>query len=142
VRRNGANGKRGDIFHLSPSSPLRTGLFLLRDLSEEIYVQFCDAPNHGYHFFVMGGLLLLGRDLNPSTEVKSLLPGEERTYLPMENIRWLPGAGGNALQRIEARKLLADAICLHVEIPTSVRRRIALKLRELEIADSLDASAL
>jgi hypothetical protein len=60
----------------------------------------------------------------------------------MENIRWLPGAGGNALQRIEARKLLADAICLHVEIPTSVRRRIALKLRELEIADSLDASAL
>jgi hypothetical protein len=134
--------KRGDIFHLSPSSPLRTGLFLLRDLSEEIYVQFCDAPNHGYHFFVMGGLHLLGRDLNPSTEVKSLLPGEERTYLPMENIRWLPGAGGNALQRIEARKLLADAICLHVEIPTSVRRRIALKLRELEIADSLDASAL
>jgi hypothetical protein len=134
--------KRGDIFHLSPSSPLRTGLFLLRDLSEEIYVQFCDGPNHGYHFFVMGGLHLLGRDLNPSTEVKSLLPGEERTYLPRENIRWLPGAGGNALQRIEARKLRADAICLHVEIPTSVRRRIALKLRELEIADSLDASAL
>ena len=134
--------KRGDIFHLSPSSPLRTGLFLLRDLSEEIYVQFCDTPNHGYHFFVMGGLHLLGRDLKPSTEVKSLLPGEERTYLPRENIRWLPGAGGNALQRIEARKLRADAICLHVEIPTSVRRRIALKLRELEIADSLDASAL
>jgi hypothetical protein len=134
--------KRGDILHLSPSSPLRRGLALLRDLSEEIYVQFCENPNQGYHFFVMGGLQLLGRGLNPAAEVKSLLPGEERTYLPRENIRWLPGAGGNAIQRIEARKLRAEAICLHVEIPTAVRRRIALKLREMEIADSLDASAL
>lgn len=134
--------KRGDILHLSPSPPLRRGLALLRDLSEEIYVQFCDDPDHGYHFFVMGGLQLLGRDLEPSLAVESLLPGEERTYLPRENIRWLPGAGGNALQRIEARKMRADAICLHVEIPTAVRRRIALKLRELEIADSLDASSL
>lgn len=138
----GQLGKKDDVLHLSPSSPLRRGLALLRDLSDEIYVQFCDAPNHGYHFFMMGGLQLLGRELEPSAEVKSLLPGEERTYLPRENIRWLPGAGGNAIQRLEARKLRADAICLHVEIPTAVRRRIAIKLRELEITDSLDASAL
>jgi len=32
--------------------------------------------------------------------------------------------------------------CLHVEIPTAVRRRIALKMRELAITDSLDASIL
>jgi hypothetical protein len=134
--------KKGDVLHLSPSSPLRRGLALLRDLSDEIYVQFCEDPNQSYHFFVMGGLQLLGRSIDPAAEVKSLLPGEERTYLPRENIRWLPGAGGNAIQRVEARKLRADAICLHVEIPTAVRRRIALKLRELEIADSLDASAL
>jgi hypothetical protein len=134
--------RRGDILHLSPRSRLRRGLALLRDLSEEIYVQFCADPHCGYHFFVMGGLQLPGRRLDPHTEVRSLLPGEERTYLPDENIRWLPGAGGNALQRIEARKLRAGTTCLHVEIPTSVRRRIALKLRELEITDSLDASAL
>lgn len=134
--------RRGDILHLSPHPPLRHGLSILRDLSENIYIQFCEAPHRGCHFFLMGGLQLIGRSFDPHQETQSLLPGEERTFLPGENIRWLPGAGGNALQRIVARRLRADALCLHVEIPTDVRRRIALKLRELEITDSLDSSAL
>ena len=133
---------RGEVLHLSPRPLLRRGLALLRDLSEEIYVQFCTAPHLGYNYFVMGGLQLLGRALDPRCETRSLLTGEERTFLPRENLRWLPGAGGNALQRMEARKLRPDALCLHVEIPTTVRRRIALKLREERLTDSLNSSAL
>ncbi len=134
--------ERGGVLHLTPAPGLRKGLGLLRELSDEIYVQFCERPHGCYHFFVLGGLHLLGRSVDPRSEVKSLLSGEERTYLPGENIRWLPGAGGNALQRIEAGKLRRDTLCLHVEIPTQVRRRIALKLRELEITTSLDSSGL
>ncbi len=134
--------ERGGVLHLGPHARLREGLALLRDLSDELYVQFCAAPHRCYNFVVLGKMQMLGRQLDPSTEIRSLLPGEQRTYLPAEDIRWLPGAGGNALQRREARKLRADALCLHVEIPTAVRRRMVLRLRALEIGDSLDASSL
>ncbi|BCR03402.1 hypothetical protein DESUT3_04710 [Desulfuromonas versatilis] len=134
--------EHGELLHLAPAPRLRQGLALLRELSEEIFVQLCTAPHHGLQFLMLGGLQLMGRAFDPRAEAKSLLEGEERTYLPEENVRWLPGAGGNAIQRIEARKLRPDVICLHVEIPTSVRRRIALKLREMEITSSLDSSSL
>ncbi len=132
----------GEVIHVTPAPRLRQGLAIVRDLSQEIYVQFCSGPHRGYNFALLGGLQMLGRSFDPRQEVQSLLPGEERTFLPAENLRWLPGAGANALQRIEARKLREDASCLHVEIPTAVRRRIALKMKELAITDSLDASLL
>jgi len=138
----GRSERHGDIVHLIPGSLLRHGLSLLRDISEEICVQFCETSGRCYHFYLLGGLQLMGRFIDPRRDVESLLPGEERTYLPADNIRWLPGARGNALQRVEARKLRKDLRCLHVEIPTAVRRRIALKLREMEITDSLEASSL
>jgi hypothetical protein len=138
----GRNEIHGEMVHLFPDTVLREGLGLLRELSEEIYLQFCVAPHRCYNLSLLGGLQLLGREFDPRGEVASLLPGEERNFLPRENLRWLPGAGGNALQRIEARKLAPAVLCLHVEIPTAVRRRIALKLRELEIIDSLESSAL
>lgn len=138
----GRSERHGDIVHLVPEALLRRGLNLLRDLSEEICVQFCETSSHCYQLYVLGGLQLMGRHLDPSRDVESLLPGEERTYLPADNIRWLPGARGNALQRVEAGKIRSDLRCLHVEIPTAVRRRIALKLREMEITDSLEASGL
>ena len=47
-----------------------------------------------------------------------------------------------ALQRIAAHKLNPASQCLHVEIPTAVRRKMVLKLRSLEIESSLDASGL
>ena len=74
--------------------------------------------------------------------MESLLEGEERTYLPADGVRWLPGAGANALQRREADKLMPGLLCLHVEIPTAVRRRMVLKLREMEIVSSLESSGL
>ena len=132
----------GDVLHLFPASALRFGLGLLRALSSEIFLQFCSAPHQCYNFALLGGLQLIGRSIDPRCEVASLLPGEQRNFLPREDLRWLPGAGGNALQRMAARKLRADALCLHVEIPTGVRQRMVLKLRELAIAASLDASSL
>ncbi len=132
----------GGVIHLRPGARLRSGLAMLRDLSEEIYVQFCSGPHQGYQFALLGGLQMLGRTFDPHQEVKSLLAGEERTFLPAENLRWLPGAGANAHQRLEAGKLNPQTQCLHVEIPTAIRRRIALKMRELAITDSLDASVL
>ncbi len=132
----------GGIIHITPGPRLRQGLAIVRDLSQEIYIQFCADPHRGYNLALLGGLQILGRSFDPRQEVQSLLPGEERTFLPAENLRWLPGAGANALQRIEARKLCEDTLCLHVEIPTAVRRRIALKMKELAITDSLDASFL
>ncbi len=130
------------VLHLQPAPPLRRGLSVLRDLSEEMFVQFCTETHRGFHFSVLGGLQMIGRELDTRRSVESLLPGEERTFLPGENVRWLPGAGGNALQRIEARRLGGDTLCLHVEIPTSVRRKVALKHREEQIGASLDASSL
>lgn len=133
---------RGTVLHLFPRAAYRAGLALLRDLSDEIYVQFCEGPHRGYHFAVLGRLQLIGRALDPRVEVRSLLPGEERSYLPAENIRWLPGAGGNALQRMEARRLSPGTVCLHVEIPTAVRRRMAMRLGELATLASLESSGL
>jgi hypothetical protein len=138
----GETRREKDVIHLRSHPVLHRGLSLLRDLSDEIYVQLCTAPHTCYHFFVLGGLQLLGREVDTRNEVRSLLPGEERTFLPREDIRWLPGARGNSLQRKEARKLSPEALCLHVEIPTFVRNRMALRLRELEITDSLDSSGL
>lgn len=138
----GQSEGRGDVRHLFPAGMYRKGLGLLRDLSHEIYVQFCEDPHRGYHFAMLGRLQLVGRVLDPRDEVHSLIPGEERTYLPRENIRWLPGAGGNALQRLEARRLHAETVCLHVEIPTAVRRKMAVLLGQLAAADSLESSRL
>jgi len=132
----------GSLCHLYPGPRLKEGLTVLRDLSDAIFVQLCESPHAAYHYFLMGGLHLMGRSLDPAAEVGSLLPGEERTYLRAENVRWLPGAGANALQRLEARKFAADIRCLHVEIPTLVRRKMALKLKEMEITESLDSSSL
>ncbi len=121
---------------------LRHGLSLLRDLSPEMFVQFCSSPHHCYNFAVLGGMQLIGSGFDPARAVKSLVDNEERTYLPRENLRWLPGAGANALQRIEAKKLGAGTLCLHVEMPMAVRKRIVLRLKEMEIGDSMDSSGL
>lgn len=134
--------ERAEVVHLFPHERLRRGLDMVRELSEEIYVQFCEEPHLGYHFALLGGLQLIGRRIDPRCEVSSLLDGEERNYLPDENIRWLPSAGANALQRISANRLVTRAQCLHVEIPTWVRRRIALRMKELAIIDSLSSSGL
>ncbi|MFA5515284.1 MAG: hypothetical protein WDA20_03270 [Desulfuromonadales bacterium] len=128
----GATTTSSGNLRLRPHPPLRQGLALLRDLSPAIHLQFCSGPRHGYLFQLSGDLQLTGRRIDLSAEVASLLPGEERNWLPAEDIRWLPGAGGNALQRREARRMRPDALCLHVEIPTQVRRRIALCLRRLD----------
>ncbi len=132
----------GSLCHLYPDARLRRGLEVLRDLSDAIFVQLCRGPHEAYHYFVMGGLHLLGRRLDPRQEVGSLTDGEERSYLKAENVRWLPGAGGNALQRMEARKHSDGVLCLHVEIPTAVRNKMALRLKEIEITESLDSSYL
>lgn len=133
---------RGDVVHMQPNGRLRSGLQMVRDLSEEIYLQLCAAPHRGYHFGMLGGLQLIGRCFDPREEVSSLLSGEERSFLPTENIRWLPSAGANAKQRIEACKLSSPALCLHVEIPTRIRRQIALKMKQQAINDSLTSSGI
>ncbi len=138
----GAVEPDGEGLRLHPQGTLRRGLALLRGISEQISLQFCSDAHLGYHFRMEEAGSLAGRPLDPRRDVESLLSGEERTWLPREQVRWLPGAGGNALQRIEARRMREDALCLHVEIPTALRRRIALKLKEEAIAASLDASAL
>lgn len=132
----------GNDLFLTPEPNLQQGLSLLRGLSAEISLQFCTQPHRCYHFCLDERPPLRGRPVDPRLEARSLLAGEPRFFLPAEQTRWLPGAGGNARQRREAAKLRSDALCLHVEIPTAVRRRIALRLHELEIGDSLDASAL
>jgi len=134
--------QRGDVLHLFPVPLLERGLELVRELSEEVFLQFCSAAGCCYHFAVLGGLQALGRQIDLRRDVDSLLEGEERTYLPADMVRWLPGAGANALQRIEAHKLPTDPICLHVEIPTAVRRKMVVRLQELAITDSLSSSGL
>lgn len=131
-----------DGLFLTPSPILQNSLSLLRRLSAEFSLQFCTRPHRCYHFRLGEQPPFPGRAIDPRTEACSLLAGEPRYFLPAEQTRWLPGAGGNALQRLEAAKLDAATLCLHVEIPTAVRRRIALLLRELEIGDSLESSAL
>ncbi|MDT8419479.1 MAG: hypothetical protein RQ754_03530 [Desulfuromonadales bacterium] len=138
----GRLSERGGVFHLLPAGRLRRGLKMVRELSEEIYVQFCEDAHRAYHFAVLGGLQLIGRSFDPRDEIASLLEGEERHYLPADNVRWLPSAGANAVQRINAGHLFSRPQCLHVEIPTWVRRRIALRMREQAITDSLESSGL
>lgn len=125
--------QRDNVVHLQPNERLQRGLRMVRELSDEIYVQFCTAPHHAYHFGMLGKLQLIGRCFDPRKEVSSLISGEERSFLPKENIRWLPSAGANAKQRIEACKLRSSAQCLHVEIPTRVRRQIAAQMKTLGV---------
>ncbi len=130
------------ILYLQPNDAMRRGLTLIRELSAEIFVQFCGAAHLCYNFALLGGMQLLGTRIDPSVDIDSLLRGEDRAFLPDENLRWLPGAGANALQRVAARKLNPHTQCLHVEIPKAIRRKMVLKLRSLEIESSLDASGL
>lgn len=134
--------QRGEVLHLRPEPRFRHGLEMVRELSEEIYVQLCVDSHQCCHFSLLGGLQLVGRAFDPHEEVKSMLPGEERGILVRENVRWLPSAGANALQRIQACKLGSGALCLHVEIPTDIRRRIALKIKLQAIDDSFSSSGL
>lgn len=138
----GAGESYGRIVHLQPNPVLRQGLALIRDLSRELFVQFCAGPHQCYNFAVLGGLQLIGSEFDPLQVVRSLVEDEERYYLPREQLRWLPGAGANALQRIEAAKLGAGTVCMHVEMPVAVRKRIALRLKEMEIGESLTSSGL
>ena len=134
--------RKKDVYYLQPHAAMRQGLALVRDLSAEMYVQFCSDAHHCFNFALLGGMQLLGTQIDPRVDTDSLLEGEERSFIPNEDLRWLPGAGANALQRIAARKLNPETQCLHVEIPTAVRRKMVLKLRSLEIEASLDASGL
>lgn len=130
------------VLHLFPSAALRDGLKLLRELSPEIYVQLCSEPHCGYNFALLGGMQLIGFRLDPQRDVASLMAGEERSYLPKDDLRWLPGAGANALQRMALNRLNRNALSLHVELPTAVRRKMVVKLHALEFESSLDASGL
>lgn len=130
------------VFHLFPDKVVRQGLGLVRELSPEIYVQFCSDPHCGYNLALLGGMQLIGSRLDTRKDVASLTEGEERSYLPKDDLRWLPGAGANALQRLSMRKINPKAVCMHVEIPTVVRRKMVLKLQALEFESSLDASGL
>jgi hypothetical protein len=141
-RQIGTMNSQEGLLRLQPGTVVRQGLALIRELSEEIYVQFCTGAHECYNFSLLGDMQLHGARIDPRIEVDSLVEGEVRAFLPNDNLRWLPGAGANALQRIAAGRLNRKAQCLHVEIPTAVRRKIALKLRSLEIESSLEASAL
>ncbi len=138
----GSFRKEEGVLYLQPNAAVRRGLTLIRELSAEMYVQFCADVHHCYNFALLGGMQLLGTRIDPRVDTDSLLKGEDRAFLPDEDLRWLPGAGANALQRIAARKLNPHTQCLHVEVPTAIRRKMVLKLRTLEIESSLDASGL
>jgi hypothetical protein len=134
--------KEEGILFLQPNSLLRKGLSIIRDLSEEMYVQFCANKNLFYNYALLGGMQLIGFQVIPESDIDNLLDGEERAFLPKENLRWIPGAGANAIQRKAAQKINPMALCLHVEIPTAIRKKMVLKLRSLEIEASLDSSTL
>ena len=130
------------VLHLQPDARLHQGLSLVRELSDTMYVQLCSTAHRCYNFALLGGMQLLGARVDPQADIDSLLKGEERAFLPGEGVRWIPGAGANALQRHAARRLNPQSLCLHVEIPTAVRRKMVLRLKALEIESSLDASGL
>ncbi|WP_020674842.1 hypothetical protein [Geopsychrobacter electrodiphilus] len=132
----------GERVQLTPDGRLGQGLQMIRELSPEIVVQFCAGSHRGFHLELQDDLSLRGRFFDPRQEVESLLRGEERNYLKAENVRWLPSAGANALQRIQACNLQRCAGCMHVEIPTLIRQRMALRMKELAITDSLTSSGL
>ncbi|WP_148896178.1 hypothetical protein [Geothermobacter ehrlichii] len=134
--------ERGPVLHLFPSTRLRRGLELVRELSEEIFLQFCEQADRCFNFVLLGGLQAVGRRIDPRRHTASLIEGEERSWLPEEGVRWLPGAGANALQRSKALELSPPPLCLHIEIPTAIRRRMVLRLEELAITDSLQSSGL
>lgn len=110
---------------LQPSRLFERGLKLVQELSREVFVQFCMETNRCAHFALNENMTLQGRLFDPGVELTSLIEGEERSVLPSENVRWLPSAWANARQRAQACQLGSRALCLHVEIPTRVRRRIA-----------------
>ena len=141
-QRMGALESDGQQVGLVPDGRLRQGLQMVRELSPQIVVQFCADSHVGYHLEMAEDLSLKGRIFDPRQEVKSLLDGEERNYLPGENVRWLPSAGANALQRMQACNLCSCAGCMHVEIPTLIRQRLALRMKEMAITDSLTSSEL
>jgi hypothetical protein len=141
-RKMGRLELQGEQVFLRPDGRLSQGLQLIRELSPEIVVQFCAARHQGFHLELQEDLSLCGRVFDPQQEIASLLRGEERNYLKTENVRWLPSAGANALQRIQACKLHRCAGCIHVEIPTLIRRRMALRMKEVAITDSLASSGL
>lgn len=132
----------GQRVRLAPDGRLRQGLEMIRELSPEIVVQFCADSHQGYQLEMQQDMSLCGRTFDPHQEVENLLKGEERNYLRQENVRWLPSAGANALQRIQACKLHRCAGCMHVEIPTLIRQRMALRMKEMAITDSLTSSGL
>lgn len=120
---------QGDHVLLRPGKRFNRGLELVCELTQEIYVQLCLGTRRCCHLRSSPDLGLVGKIFDPSSEVTSLLDGELRGVLKKENIRWLPSAGANALQRIQACRLGTQALCLHVEIPTLIRRRIAREMR-------------
>jgi len=130
------------LVRLVPDGRLRQGLEMIRELSPEIVVQFCADSHQGYQLEIQDDYSLQGRICDPHQELENLLQGEERNCLMPEHVRWLPSAGANALQRIQACKLSSCAGCMHVEIPTLIRQRMALRMKELAITDSLTSSGL
>lgn len=134
--------KEEGIMFLQPKSLFKQGLSIIRDLSDEMYVQFCASTNLCYNFALLGGMQLIGFQVIPESDIDNLLDGEERAFLPKENLRWIPGAGANAIQRKAAQRINPMSLCLHVEIPTTIRKKMVLKLRSLEIEASLDSSSL
>ncbi len=134
--------QREALLHLHPHPRFSEGLRLLQDLSQEIYVQLCLKPDLCCHFALLGDLQLSGRSFDPRDEIVSMLEGEERSILKHEQIRWLPSAGANALQRQQVCSLQRKALCIHVEIPTRIRQQLAVKLRQQAFEDSYQASGL
>jgi hypothetical protein len=122
---HGHGVRQGSHLSLHPRPALSRGLRLLRSFSREIHVQFCTSARQGYNLRLDETGSLHGQPVDLAREVVSLLPGECRSWVPGAGIRWLPGSGGNALQRRMARLISRQILCLHVEVPTSVRRRIA-----------------
>jgi hypothetical protein len=121
----GTSSWQGSSLSLRPHPQLSRGLHLLSSLSEEIHVQFCTHARQGFSLRLDEAGGLHGRPVDLARDVASLLSGECRAWLPAENLRWLPGSAGNALQRRMARRIDRQLLCLHVEVPTAVRRRFA-----------------
>ena len=90
----------------------------------------------------LGGLALLCCQIKAWSDTESLLDGEERAFLPDEDLRLLPGDGANALHRLAAPKLNPNPTCLHVENPTALRPKRVLNLRSRENESSPDARSL
>jgi hypothetical protein len=121
----GAGRREGATLMVQPRPLLARGLQLLRSFSQEIHLQLCINRRQGYSMRLDNSGFLHGGPVDLTRDVASLLPGECRSWLPGLGLRWLPGFSGNALQRRMARSIDRQILCLHVEVPTLVRRRIA-----------------